>query len=103
MLNLRESIKGLHLNQHQIEINMSGQLQVLKNKIKYSNIHNLIVEYTTIDGALCIEYAKGIIIQNQINYSYIYQGIIKTFKTKFPVFIDQSINLQNSVKSQNIV
>jgi len=24
MLNLRENIKGLHLNQHQIEINMSA-------------------------------------------------------------------------------
>ena len=67
MLNLRENIKGLHLNQHQIEINMSGQFQVLKNKIKKSNIYNLIVKYTTIDGLLCIEYAKVFIIQNQIN------------------------------------
>ena len=67
MLNLRENIKGLHLNQHQIEINMSAQFQELKNKIKKSNIHNFIVKYTTIDGLQCIEYAKVIIIQNGTN------------------------------------
>ena len=68
MLNLRENIKRLHLNQHQIEINMSAQFQDLKNKIKKSNIHiNLIVKYTTFDGLLCIEYTKVIIIQNGTN------------------------------------
>ena len=55
MLNLRENIKGLHLNQHQIEINMSASFQILKNKIKKSNIHNFTGKYTTIDGLLCIE------------------------------------------------
>ena len=43
MLNLRENIKRLHLNQHQIETNMSAQFQILKNKIKKSNIHNFTV------------------------------------------------------------
>ena len=58
MLNLRENIKGLHLNQHQIEINISAYFQILKNKIKKSNIHNFTVKYTTIDGLLCIEQVK---------------------------------------------
>ena len=58
MLNLRENIKGLHLNQHQIEINISAYFQILKNKIKKSNIHNFTVKYTTIDGLLCIEQPK---------------------------------------------
>jgi hypothetical protein len=38
MLNLRENIKGVHLNQHQIEINMSPEKQ--NQEIKYTYIHN---------------------------------------------------------------
>ena len=34
MLNLRENIKRLHLNQHQIEINMSPEEQ--NQEIKYT-------------------------------------------------------------------
>ena len=67
MLNLRENIKGLHLNQHQIEINMSAQFQILKNKIKKSNIHNFTVKYIMIDGLLCIEQLKLLSRMVQIN------------------------------------
>ena len=61
MLNLREYIKGLHLNQHQIEINMSAQFQILKNKIKKikNKIYITTVKYTTIDGLLCITYTNS--------------------------------------------
>ena len=86
MLNLRENIKGLHLNQHQIEINMSVQFQILKNKIKKSNIHHFTVKYTTIDELLCIEQLKllssrMVQINKQyydtiIDCSYIYEGNI---------------------------
>ena len=49
MLNLRENIKGVHLNQHQIEINMSREKQNQEIKYTYTVYTQRLMDYCVLN------------------------------------------------------